>query len=156
MTKNATQQYRREEYHSPFLATDIIIEYADKGKEGIVLIMRQNPPVGLAIPGGFAEWGLTLEQNAMKEAMEETGLEVVIEDPERPFCVHSDPRRDPRGHMVSAVYIGKGSGVMRAGDDAKEAHLYSIEELKGLRGTGTLVFDHERIIEKYLRYKGLL
>ncbi|MBI5398575.1 NUDIX hydrolase [Candidatus Woesearchaeota archaeon] len=156
MKETIEPEYHRQGYHSPIPTTDIIIEYAQNGREGIVLIQRRNPPLGLAIPGGFAEYGLTLEENARKEAREETGLEVVIEDPERPFCVHSDPARDPRGHMISSIYIAIGSGVLKAGDDAKETRLYSIDELKGLLGTGILVFDDDRIIEKYLRHRGFM
>ena len=71
----------------PLMATDIIIEYNDGKKEGIVLIERKYPPYGRALPGGHWEEGLTLGQNAAKEAIEETGLEVRIENPDMPFRV---------------------------------------------------------------------
>ena len=93
---------------NPYPTTDIIIEYERAGKEGIILIMRKNPPIGLALPGGFAEYGISLEENARKEGKEETNLEVILENEEQPFCVHSDPQRDPRGHMISVTYIAKG------------------------------------------------
>ncbi len=143
-----------QNFRNPIPTTDIIIEYRNGVKEGIVLVTRRNPPYGLALPGGFAEHGLTLEENARKEAREETGLEVVLENPERPLCVHSDPRRDPREHIISVTYIGQGYGELKAGDDAKEAHLLSIGELCTLFGTGKLVFDHERILKKYLEHRG--
>src|SRR3989339_1687096 len=108
-------------HRNPFPATDIIIEYNDGLKEGIVLIARRNPPYGLALPGGFAEWGLSLEENAIKEAKEETGLEVILESPTKPLCVRSDPSRDPRSHIISITYVGKGYGELLAGDDAKDA-----------------------------------
>jgi ADP-ribose pyrophosphatase YjhB (NUDIX family) len=147
---------QRQNYRSPFLATDIIIEYDNGRKKGIVLVTRKNPPYGLAIPGGFAEWGLTLEQNAIKEAREETGLEVIIENPEHPLCVRSSPCRDPRGHMVSVTYIAKGIGTLNAGDDAKSAALYSIDELIPLAKSNHLVFDHSEILKEYLHYRGYL
>ncbi|MFH1637087.1 MAG: NUDIX hydrolase [Candidatus Woesearchaeota archaeon] len=148
------KEYERKGYRKPFLATDIIIEYNDGQKEGIILITRKNPPHGIAIPGGFAEYGLSLEENALKEAREETGLGIILENPENPFCVHSNPDRDPRSHVISVVYIARGQGELCAGDDAKTATLYTIEELLGLLGSGELVFDHERILLKYLEFRG--
>lgn len=138
----------------PLIATDIIIEYNDGIKDGIVLIQRKYHPLGLAIPGGHAEYGLTLEENAIKESLEETGLEVKIKNPEHPLCVFSLSTRDPRGHIISVTYIATGKGILKAGDDAKEAKLYSLEEVKALKNS--LVFDHSRIIDEYLRYKGAL
>lgn len=135
----------------PLIATDIIIEYSNGIKEGIILIERKYPPLGLALPGGHAEYGLTLEENAIKESLEETGLEVIIQNPEHPLCVFSSPIRDPRYHIISATYIAKGRGILKAGDDAKEAKLYSIDEIKLLKKS--LVFDHNRIIDEYLRFK---
>jgi ADP-ribose pyrophosphatase YjhB (NUDIX family) len=143
-------------FKSPNLATDIIVEYSDGKKEGIVLVTRKNPPYGLAIPGGFAEWGLSLEENAVKEAKEETGLDVIIENPEKPFCVHSNPKRDPRGHVISVAYVAKGRGKLNAGDDAKTAGLYAIDEVIRLVKNDVLVFDHSRILTKYLAHRGYL
>lgn len=137
----------------PGTATDVIIEYNDGKKEGIVLITRKNPPYGLALPGGFAEYGLSYEENTVKEAKEETGLEIIIENPERPLCVHSDTKRDPRGHMTSNAYVAKGYGELKAGDDAASVAVYGIEEVKGLIISNGLAFDHGRILEKYLRYR---
>lgn len=90
----------------PLVATDVVIEYNNGVKEGIVLITRKNKPLGLALPGGFAECGLNLGQNAQKEAREEIGLEVVIEDPENPLMVLSNPDRDPRAHIISVASAG--------------------------------------------------
>jgi ADP-ribose pyrophosphatase YjhB (NUDIX family) len=140
-------------YRNPFPTTDIIIEYKNCTKEGIVLITRKNPPYGIAIPGGFAEWGISLEENARKEAMEETGLEIIIENPGRPY-VYSDPKRDPRGHMVSNTYYAKGFGSLRAGDDAKTARIYSIDEVIELVRNNRLAFDHSRILGDYLTNRG--
>jgi ADP-ribose pyrophosphatase YjhB (NUDIX family) len=136
---------------NPYPTTDIVIEYCDGKKQGIVLIKRRNPPYGLALPGGFAEYGLSLEENAVKEAREETGLDIVIESPGHPLCVRSDPGRDPRGHMLSIAYIAKGYGTLVGGDDALEARLYSISDIKNLVAAKSLAFDHADIIEEYLQ-----
>jgi ADP-ribose pyrophosphatase YjhB (NUDIX family) len=146
--------YKREGYRNPIPTTDIIIEYAQGTKRGIVLVERKNAPLGIALPGGFAEYGISLEKNAEKEAKEETNLDVILEDPEMPFCVHSRPDRDPRSHMISITYIAQGYGFLKAGDDAKAAALYGIDEVKSMLGTGRIAFDHERIIAKYLVYRG--
>lgn len=145
------ENYKRPE--TPCLSTDIIIEHNDGEKEGIVLIERKFPPYGLALPGGHAEIGLTLEENAVKEGKEETSLDVVIG---HLLCVQSDPKRDPRVHMVTVVYVGKGKGMLNAGDDAAAAQLYSIEEVRALRGRGKFAFDHEEIINWYLRWRGYI
>ena len=137
---------RLKKYKNPIPTTDTIIEY-DKG---IVLITRKNPPFGIAIPGGFAECGLSFEENAVKEAKEETGLNVELK---KLLNVYSEPTRDPRGHMISATYIGKGWGELKAGDDAKTAKVYSIPEVKELIQENKLVFDHAKILERYLRFK---
>ncbi len=142
-----------ERERCPYLATDMIIEYNDGKKSGIVLIERKNSPLGLALPGGFAVYGLTLEENARKEAREETGLEFFIYEPEQPLCVHSQPDRDPRSHVVSVTYVGRGEGILCAGDDAKKAHLYTRERVQELLKDGAHRFafpDHIRILEKYL------
>ncbi|HLC55218.1 MAG TPA: NUDIX hydrolase [Candidatus Nanoarchaeia archaeon] len=138
---------------NPYPTTDLIIEYQRPGEERIVLIKRNNPPYGIALPGGFAEWGLSLEENACKEAREETGLHIKITSPEQPFCVHSSPSRDPRGHMISITYIAKGYGTICAGDDAKEARPYTLREVRQLIRENALAFDHGRILEKYLRHR---
>ena len=143
-------------YKNPSPTTDIIIEYYDGKKEGVVLIERKNPPYGLAIPGGFAEYGLSLEDNAIKEAKEETGLDIILENPEHPLCVHSKPDRDPRGHMISIAYIAKGYGILKGGDDAKGARIYSIDEILELTNNNNLAFDHADILREYLIYRKYL
>jgi len=140
----------------PSVSTDLIIEYKNQEKEGIILIARKNPPYGLALPGGHAEKGISFGENARKEAKEETNLEVIIEDEEKPFMVRSAPDRDPRTHMAAVVYIVRGYGELKAGDDAKEAGLYAVEELISLLGKDQFAFDHEKIIRAYLKHLGLL
>ena len=148
-------EHTQRKYNGPYSTTDIIIKYTNGEKTGIVLIERKNPPYGKALPGGFAEVGLTLEQNACKEAREETNLEVILENPGTPL-VYSDPKRDPRGHMISHTYYARGEGILRAGDDASGAELYTIEEVKEMFGKKILVFDHETILKDYLRTRGHL
>jgi ADP-ribose pyrophosphatase YjhB (NUDIX family) len=137
----------------PYIATDIIIEYNDGKKDGIVLITRKNPPYGIALPGGMAEIGLTLEENAVKEAKEETGLEVILKNPEQPLCVHSHPQRDPRAHVISATYIARGMGILKAGDDAKSADIYSLQEIRRMIAENKLVFDHGKTLMNYIVHK---
>jgi ADP-ribose pyrophosphatase YjhB (NUDIX family) len=99
---------------TPRITVDIIIEL----DEGIVLIERKNPPHGWALPGGFVDYGESLEAAATREAKEETGLEVELL---RQFHTYSDPGRDPRGHTVSTVFVARASGVPQAADDAQAA-----------------------------------
>ncbi len=145
--------YHRDKHQPPFVATDLIIEYNDGTKGGIVLITRKNPPYGLALPGGFLEYELSPGANASKEAREETNLEVRVEQEDAPFLVRGNPHRDPRTRVLSLVYIVEGRGILRAGDDAASARLYSIDELRGLLGTGKFAFDHEDILRRYLIQK---
>ncbi len=154
------KQEEIQEIQCPITTTDIIIEYLNpmKGIDGIVLIERRNPPYGIAIPGGFAEYGLSLEDNAIKEAMEETGLEIRLESPGHPFLVRSAPDRDPRGHMISVAYIAKGYGKVRKGvfDDAKDPHVYTIPEVKELIANNQMAFDHAEILKEYLIDRGYM
>ena len=142
-------------YRNPVPTTDIFIEYDNGRKKGIVLIKRKNPPRGYALPGGFAEYGITLEDNARKEAKEETNLEVELENPGKPL-VFSSPDRDPRGHMISNTYFAKGKGELKAGDDAKDADIYTIKEILHMLGMNQFAFDHEEIIVECLKQKGYI
>lgn len=121
---------------TPLLTVDALIIYEGK----IVLIRRRNPPFkGLyALPGGFVEVGETVEQAAIREAREETGLDIRLI---KLLGVYSDPSRDPRGHAVSLCYLALGSGNLKAGSDAKETRLFSLGEIP------RLAFDHNKIIE---------
>ena len=124
-------------FKNPLPTVDIIIEY----KGGIVLIKRRNPPAGWAIPGGFVDYGESLEQAAVREAKEETGLEVELL---RQFHTYSSPERDARFHTISTVYVAKGRGEMLAGDDAKEAGVFGKEGLPE-----DIAFDHRDILHDY-------
>lgn len=156
--KRQEEKRQEEKERCPYLATDIIINYRreEPGEGGIILIERKNPPLGLALPGGFAIVGISLEENAQKEAREETGLEVVIQNPEHPLCVHSAPERDPRAHVVSVTYLGIGSGILKAGDDAQAARVYSIDDLRQLFDKKKFAFaDHERALIEYVQSLGV-
>ncbi len=123
----------------PGLTVDIIIEL-DEG--GFVLIERRNPPHGWAIPGGFVERGETVENAAIREAREETGLDVEIL---RQFHVYSDPERDPRSHTVAVVFIARASGRPMAASDAAGARICTADDLPE-----PIVFDHARILGDYI------
>jgi 8-oxo-dGTP diphosphatase len=120
---------------TPLLAADAVIFSPD----GIVLIQRDNPPFEgrYALPGGFVEIGETVEAAAIREAREETGLEIKILGL---VGVYSDPARDPRGHVVSLAFLARGKGDLLAGSDARAVRIFSLEELP------LLAFDHGRII----------
>jgi len=125
----------------PLPTVDTIIEVSG----GIVLIKRRFPPAGWALPGGFVEYGETLEAAAVREAREETGLEVTLTDL---LGVYSDPHRDPRRHTIAAVFVGTAQGTPRAADDAIEAGIFTPESLPT-----PLAFDHGKILKDYFEYK---
>ena len=121
---------------TPLLTVDALIIFEGK----LVLIRRKNPPYKdqFALPGGFVEVGETVETAAAREAKEETGLDIKIV---KLLGVYSDPLRDPRGHTVSVCFLAKGRGNLKAGSDAKDTGLFSLNELP------ELAFDHKKIIE---------
>ncbi len=133
---------------TPFVATDSIIECFDSSGnfEGIVLIERKNRPYGTALPGGFVEIGESVEKACEREMKEETGLDISIRNL---LGVYSDPKRDPRFHTVSVVYISRATGVPKAGDDAKKCRLYHLSQIPWQN----LVFDHEKILRDYINFK---
>jgi 8-oxo-dGTP diphosphatase len=128
-------------YRNPLLTVDIIIEC----QGGIVLIERRNPPLGWALPGGFVDYGESLEAAAVREAAEETSLEVRLLEQ---MHTYSDPDRDPRHHTVSTVFIARADGVPKAADDALKARVFNAENLPA-----PIVFDHPAILEDYFAYK---
>ena len=127
------------EFKNPFPTVDIIIEVDG----GIVLIERKNPPHGWAIPGGFVDYGETVEAAAVREAKEETGLDVTLI---RLLGVYSDPARDPRSHTISTVFVGSASGQPEADDDAADAGVFTEDTLPE-----RIVFDHKKILADYFR-----
>ncbi|RKG63356.1 NUDIX hydrolase [Corallococcus sp. CA054B] len=130
------------EYRNPKPTVDCIIELSG---ERIVLIRRANPPVGWALPGGFVDEGEPLDKAAIREAKEETGLDVTLEEQ---FFTYSDPKRDPRQHTLSTVFIAKATGEPVGADDAAEAKTFAVDALPK-----DLCFDHGTILSDYLTYK---
>ncbi|MDE4077924.1 NUDIX hydrolase [Methanosphaera sp. Vir-13MRS] len=125
-------------HRNPALTVDIIIIDNDN----TVLIKRLNDPYKdhWALPGGFVEYGEKVEHAAVREAKEETGLEVELD---KLVGVYSDPDRDPRGHTVTVVFTAHIiDGTLQSDSDAKDAKYIKITELKNEK----LAFDHEEII----------
>ncbi|MCF8032170.1 MAG: NUDIX hydrolase [Desulfarculaceae bacterium] len=129
---------------NPYPTVDIIIELNRPGRP-IVLVKRANPPHGWALPGGFVDYGESLEQAAMREAAEETGLEVELV---ALLGAYSDPERDPRHHTMSVAFAARATGSPQGGDDAAEARAFDLESLPDL-----LCFDHGRILNHYRRWR---
>ncbi|MBN2225396.1 MAG: NUDIX hydrolase [Deltaproteobacteria bacterium] len=125
------------EPRNPYPTVDVIIENGG----GIILIERKNPPHDWAIPGGFVDWGESLEEAAVREAREETSLHVRLI---RQFHTYSDPRRDPRHHTITTVYIASAEGKPRAADDAKAIGIFTRDNLPP-----SLAFDHTDILNDY-------
>ncbi len=127
-------------YRNPIPTVDVIIELEERG---IVLVERENPPFGWAFPGGFVNYGESLEEAAVREAEEETGLQVELL---RQFHTYSDPQRDPRQHTITTVYIGRAQGKPQAADDARRVGIFPRDSLPL-----EIAFDHRKILEDYLR-----
>ncbi len=127
-------------YRQPKLAVDCIVLLGKR----IVLIERLNEPKGWALPGGFVNYGETVEEAVCREVREETGLSL---SGLRQFRVYSAPDRDPRRHCVSVVFVARGRGKLKAGDDARAYKLVALD--KAIEEN--LVFDHRQIITDYLK-----
>ena len=130
---------------TPTLAADAIIELVDLPERPIVLIERRNPPPGWAIPGGFVDIGESVPDAAMREALEETSMEVKL------HCLlgcYSDPSRDPRGHTVSMIYVAQAHGEPVAADDAASVGIFDPAHIDV-----PLAFDHDKILRDYLEYR---
>lgn len=130
-----------KQYLNPFPTVDIIIELGDN----ILLIRRKNPPYGWALPGGFVDYGESLETAAIREAREETGLEVC--NLQLLGC-YSDPARDSRMHTITTVFIAQATGTPQAADDAVDLALFAAAELPE-----PLCFDHRKILDDYCSFK---
>ncbi|MFM6189818.1 NUDIX domain-containing protein [Planktothrix sp.] len=132
-------------YRNPTPTVDIIIELIDRPSRPIILIERKNPPFGWAIPGGFVDYGESVETAAIREAKEETGLEIELIEQ---FYVYSDPNRDLRQHTLSVVFLATAIGEPQAADDAQHLELF-----EPWRIPQNLCFDHDRILKDYWRYR---
>jgi len=122
---------------NPVPTVDVIIGY----NQGILLIKRKNPPEGWALPGGFVDYGESLESAAVREAKEETGLAIELL---RQFHAYSDPGRDPRHHTITVVFLARAKGSPVAGDDAKDIGIFREDTLPEI-----IAFDHRKILDDY-------
>ena len=130
------------EYSNPAPTVDVVIHDRELG---VVLIERANIPYGFALPGGFVEVGERVEDAAVREMREETGLDVELTGL---LGVYSRPDRDPRGHTISTVFTGRAKDpvVLLAGDDARRADFYPLNALPG-----GIVFDHAEILHDFMK-----
>jgi 8-oxo-dGTP diphosphatase len=135
---------------NPVPMVDIIIKIINENgknnyQNNIVLIRRKNPPYGWAIPGGFVDYGESLENAAKREAKEETSLDVKII---KQFHTYSEPERDPRQHTISTVFIAEASGLPAGKDDAEEARIFTKDDIPD-----DMAFDHRKILDDYFLNK---
>jgi len=135
----------KDQPKGPRLTVDVIIHVGDSF-QNVVLVKRKFPPLGWAIPGGFVDWGESAEAAAVREAREETSLDVQLLEQ---FRVYSDPQRDPRGPTASVVFSGQAVGVPQGGDDAARAEVFRRDNLPE-----PLVFDHAQILADYFNQRG--
>jgi 8-oxo-dGTP diphosphatase len=129
---------------TPYLVVDVIIHQDEK----ILLVERKMPAKGeLAIPGGFVKWGESVEEAALREIKEETGLKVKLEEI---LGVYSAPERDPRGHITTIVFVAEPiSGKLKLSSEHLSLRWNKISDLDFSR----LAFDHGKIINDYLRWR---
>jgi 8-oxo-dGTP diphosphatase len=132
-------------FRNPTPTVDLIIELQDQPHRPIILIERKNPPYGWALPGGFIDYGETVETAACREAKEEISLSVELIEQ---FHVYSAPNRDPRQHTLSIVFIARAKGRPQAADDAKNVRVFTLWELPT-----DLCFDHDKILKDYQNYR---
>lgn len=132
-------------YRNPAPTVDIIIELIDRPHRPIILIERLNEPFGWAIPGGFVDYGESVETAAVREAREEIGLRINLLEQ---FHVYSNPSRDQRQHTISIVFLATATGKPMAGDDAKNFEVFDRWQLPE-----NLCFDHGKILQDYCYYR---
>jgi len=129
-------------YRNPVPTVDAVIHIPGRG---VVLIRRKNEPYGWALPGGFVDYGESVETAAIREAQEETGLTVELTGL---LGVYSDPHRDPRQHTMSVVFTAQpvNPAALAAGDDAGDVAVFPVGVWPQ-----ELAFDHRRILDDYAR-----
>jgi 8-oxo-dGTP diphosphatase len=139
----------KRHYRNPTPTIDIIIQKDPQ----ILLVKRKNEPFKgyYALPGGFVNEGERVEEAAKREAKEETSLDIELVDI---LGVYSEPNRDPRGHIMSTVFIGKISHSNEkiepmAQDDAAAIGWIDLQKVENT----SLAFDHEKIISDYKKWK---
>lgn len=134
--------YIANKLKSPFLTVDALIQLP----KGIVLIKRSNPPFGWALPGGFVEYGESLESAVVREAKEETGLDIFDL---WQFHTYSAPGRDPRFHTVNTIFVAQAQGTLKAGDDAAAIRVVKPKDIDNME----MAFDHKQLINDYLTFR---
>jgi 8-oxo-dGTP diphosphatase len=137
------------EYKNPTPTVDVILERESK----ILMVRRKKDPYKdhIALPGGFVNEGETVEEAIKREAMEETSLEV---HPLEILGVYSDPKRDPRKHIVTVVFVGIiVSGDLRANDDAASIEWIQLGSIEQLQQQKLFAFDHAHILQDYRQWK---
>ncbi|AXV40245.1 NUDIX hydrolase [Methanobacterium sp. BAmetb5] len=130
-------------YKHPQLTVDAVVTTAD---HKIIFIKRKNPPYkgSWALPGGFVEYGETVEDAVVREVKEETGVTININEL---LGVYSDPERDPRGHTITVCYLAtEVEGKLEADTDASEVSCFTVQEAMGMQ----LAFDHNEILKDAL------
>jgi len=125
------------------VAVDIVIFTIQAGELRVLLVKRGIPPYvdQFAIPGGFVLEDESLDQAALRELKEETGVSDVYLEQLYSF---GDPGRDPRGRVISVAYfalIAADHSALAAGSDAAEARWWPVRNLPGL------AFDHRKILD---------
>ncbi len=133
------------DYRNPVPTVDIIIELIDRPHRPIILIERKSSPFGWAIPGGFVDYGESVETAAIREAAEEVSLQIELIEQ---FQVYSDPNRDPRKHTLSVVFLAAAKGEPQAADDAKTIGIFHTWDVPA-----NLCFDHDKILRDYWQYR---
>ncbi len=134
-----------KEYRNPVPTVDIILQRDSK----ILMIRRKRDPFKgrLVLPGGFVNEGEAVEEAVIRETMEETSLEI---EPVEILGVYSDPRRDPRKHIISVVFVGIIiGGTDNAGDDAEKIEWLEMEKIQ----PNDVAFDHMKILDDYKRWR---
>ena len=128
-------------YRTPSPTVDAVIYHPERG---VVLVRRKNPPFGWALPGGFVDYAESVEHAAVREAWEETGLDVTLAGL---LGVYSDPARDSRMHTISTVFVAfaKDPDTIAGGDDAIEAAYFAVNALPG-----EIVFDHRKMLDDFM------
>ena len=127
-------------YKNPKPTVDIIVDQ----NASVLLIKRRNPPFGWALPGGFVDEGESVEEAAIREAKEETNVDITLK---HLLYVYSNPNRDSRQHNISIVFIADAFGEVIPGDDATQAQFFPLNQLP------ILAFDHQEIISDYIHWK---
>ncbi|MDR2769642.1 MAG: NUDIX hydrolase [Puniceicoccales bacterium] len=141
-------EHKSKAYRSPATATSVIIKvYHQSVFKGFLLIERHNPPYGKALPGGFVEYGESIEQTAIREMKEECG--VIITQLEQ-FRAYSEPNRDPRLHVIDVVQVARIDDITpEAGTDASKVLLYAEDNIPWKE----MAFDHAKILRDYLKWE---